>query len=67
MSNLTDSRGCKVLVFSGVELEGCVRYKSKLSDDRGFRTASLQNFDRGNFDVFGAFQLDCQNLIRQIV
>ena len=26
-----------------------------------------QNFDGGNFDVFDAFQLDCQNLTRQIV
>ena len=26
-----------------------------------------QNFDRGNFDVFDAFQLDRQNLTHQIV
>ena len=39
MSSLTESRGCEILVLSGAELQGCVRYKSKLSDDRGFRTA----------------------------
>ena len=27
----------------------------------------MQNFDRENFDVFDVFQLDCQNLTRQIV
>ena len=44
MNNQTDSRGYKILVFSDVELQGCVRYKSKLSDDRGFRTATLKSY-----------------------
>ena len=48
MSNLTDSRGYKILIFLVyVELQGCVQYKSKLSDDRGFQTATLKSYIKG--------------------
>ena len=44
MRNLTDSSGYKIPVFSGVELQGCVRYKNKLSDDRAFWTVALKSY-----------------------